>query len=68
MPRQDLDLTRKCQPIKGGPFQIRVWTSGQFSGGRPGPRTRLLDKLVTVTLPAIDGEKIRIIPTVEIAL
>lgn len=66
MPRHPIDLKRSIKPIKGAAFTIRTFTDGEF--GIRGPINAHLDRLVTITLPAIDGEDREMAPTMEVKL
>lgn len=62
---EGIDRSHGCKPIKGGSFTFRTFHG--FDHGERGER-RMLDRLVTVTLPAIDGEEHKIVPTMEVEL
>jgi hypothetical protein len=51
-----------CAPIKGAGFTFRTLT------GPPSRQARTLDRLITITLPAIDGEEHKMVPTMEVRL
>lgn len=64
-------LKRKARPIRGAPFTFRTFPDGEFGKGRTAAMRdgeNTLDRLVTVTLPAIDGEDHKMVPTIEIEL
>ncbi len=55
--------------IKGAPFTFRTLHSpDQRFGERIGPREVYLDRLMTFTMPAIQGERRRMTPTMEVTL
>lgn len=56
----------KCQPIRGGSFTFRTFHSDNRKKAGPGQFT--IDKLVTITLPAIEGEVHKTIPTMQVLL
>lgn len=71
MPRHDIEMSRAIAPIRGGKFTFRTWADDRFGAGR-GRRDHgvvlTLDRLVTVTLPAISGADHTIIPHMEVQL
>jgi hypothetical protein len=62
--RIDEDLI-PAKPIYGGTVLIRT-----FHGFDRGPREnrRTIDQLVAITLPAINGERFTIVPTMKVEL
>lgn len=67
-----MQLPKVLQPlvIRGGSFTFRTFADGAFGvGSTPGVERRAtLDRLVTVTLPAISGADHTIVPTMEVRL
>lgn len=61
----NIDRGHGCAPIKGGSFTFR-----SFHGPDRGERgtRRMLDRMITITLPAIDGEDHKIVPHMEVNL
>lgn len=66
--RHVIELSRKIEPIRGGYFTFRTFADGEFGKGRSKETGGTLDRLVTVTLPAIDGEDHKIVPHMEVVL
>lgn len=66
MHARDPDLDRDRMVIRGGDFTVRTFASPPF--GVRGPSGVMLDRLVTVTLPAIDGEDHKIVPRMKVRL
>ena len=67
-----MDLPKFLLPlvVRGAPFTFRTFADLPFgAGSTPGvPRQTTLDRLVTVTLPAIAGEEHPMVPTMEVRL
>lgn len=73
MPARRVVTNINPQPIRGGKFTFRTFAGGHFGSGQAGLREggwrgQFIDRLVTVTMPAIDGEKHKIIPHMEVQL
>jgi hypothetical protein len=68
MPRRKIDNSTAIDPIRGGRMHVRTFADGYFGSGNTGPRRQTIDRVVTVTMPAISGEKHKIIPTMEVRL
>lgn len=69
MPRREIDNSTRIAPIRGGKFTFRTWADDRFGAGRRNHGVVLtLDRMVTVTLPAISGEHHTIIPHMEVQL
>lgn len=68
MPRHFIDESRAIAPIRGGKFTFRTFAGGYFGSGNTGPRRQTIDRVVTVTLPAISGADHTIIPHMEVRL
>lgn len=71
MPRHEIELSREIAPIRGGRMKVRTFADGYFGSGQTGQREggwrgQSIDRVVTVTMPAIDGEKHKIIPHMEV--
>jgi hypothetical protein len=64
--RHEIDMSRKIKPILGGPVTFRTLADGAF--GLAKEDRRMIDRLVTITLPAIDGENWKIKPTMSVDL
>jgi hypothetical protein len=68
--RVEFTTEHGCAPIKGASFTFRTLNApdGRFGHGTRGPRITTLDRLITITLPAIDGEDHKMVPTMEVCL
>ena len=57
--RHEIDLSRACQPIQGASFTFRTLHApdARWGAGRSAQRQSPIDRMITVTLPAIEGEK-----------
>ena len=68
--RNDELTWRKCKPIKGAAFTFRTLHHPDARFGIRGKSMREapMDRTMTVTLAAIDGEKHKMIPHMEVQL
>jgi len=66
--RRDFDLRRGCAPIRGGKFTFRTLHAPDNRRGAHGEPQFTLDKRMTVTLPAIEGEEHKMVPCMSVHL
>ncbi len=73
MPRKRRDEFRaehSCQPIYGGKFTFRTLSppDARWGQGRSAERSAPMDRLITVTLPAIEGENHKTVACMKVIL
>ncbi len=67
-PRNKLHTSQTPAPIRGGKFTFRTLHAPDKRRGMHGDPQFTLDKLMTFTLPAIEGEDHKMVCSMEVAL